>query len=371
MEKVPLSVSDFIALTNQTLEYAYPSVTIIGEVQSFKVNQSKYVFFDLRDESSSLNCFMMAFQLRIGLEDGMTVAVEASPKLTQWGKFSLTVRSIKPIGEGSLKRNFELLQKKLSKEGLLSEERKRPLPYMPHHIGVITSTESAGYADFLKIMHERWGGVQIDVRHVTVQGESAADSIIRALNAFNEHAHTPEVIALMRGGGSADDLSVFNDELLVRAIAASRAPIITGIGHETDTTLADMVADFRASTPSNVAQHIVPDKNTIKHALTSHVTHIETILSRQIDFTEQHILEQQEKIHRIFEGHVDRYEKRTATLQQVLVQLNPQRVLDRGYALLRRADGTIIQQASVGQAIIVETNSVIMKAGVSHVKRKK
>ena len=125
MEKInpQFSVSDFIALTNQTLEYAYPSVDIEGEVSSFKVNQGKFVFFDLKDAGASVGCFMMLFQLRVPIEDGMKVVVTASPKLTQWGKFSLTVRAIRPSGEGSLKKSFELLKAKLDKEGLFAPER--------------------------------------------------------------------------------------------------------------------------------------------------------------------------------------------------------------------------------------------------------
>ena len=153
MEKLQLSVSDFIALTNQTLEYAYPTVVIEGEVASFKINQGKYVFFDLKDSEASVGCFMMAFQLRMPVEDGMKVIITASPKLTRVGKFSLTVRSIRPSGEGALKKSFELLRAKLATEGLFTPERKRLLPSAPQHIAVVSSTQAAGYADFIKILN--------------------------------------------------------------------------------------------------------------------------------------------------------------------------------------------------------------------------
>src|SRR5690606_21236477 len=145
MEKASLqfSVSDIIALTNQTLEFAYPSVQVEGEVASFKVNQNKYVFFDLKDDGGSIGCFMTVWQLRAGLEDGMKVMVTATPKLTQWGKFSLTVRAVRPSGEGSLKKSFELLKSKLEKEGLFAPERKRTLPEIPRHVAVISSTQAA------------------------------------------------------------------------------------------------------------------------------------------------------------------------------------------------------------------------------------
>jgi len=139
-----LSVSDFIAITNQTLEYAYPIVEIEGEVASFKINQGKFVFFDIKDAGASVGCFMMLFQLRLPVEDGMKVIVTASPKLTQWGKFSLTVKAIRPSGEGSIKKSFELLKAKLDQEGLFAIERKRPLPSIPKHIAVISSAQAAG-----------------------------------------------------------------------------------------------------------------------------------------------------------------------------------------------------------------------------------
>src|SRR5690606_7756374 len=124
-----------------------------------------------------------------------------------------------------------------------------PLPEMPQHIAVISSTQAAGYADFIKIVNDRWGGLQIDVAHVKVQGDEAADQIIRALRYFNAKEILPEVIVIIRGGGSLDDLSAFNDELLVREIASSRIPTLVGVGHETDTTLSDLAADVRAATP--------------------------------------------------------------------------------------------------------------------------
>ena len=136
------SVSDFLASLNQTLEYAYPSVEVEGEVASFKVNQGKYVFFDLKDAGGSVGCFMTVWQLRVPIEDGMKVIVRAVPKVTPWGKFSLTVQSIRPSGEGSLKKSFELLKAKLEKEGMFAEERNHSLPSPPTHMGMISSTQA-------------------------------------------------------------------------------------------------------------------------------------------------------------------------------------------------------------------------------------
>jgi len=192
MENLTVSVSDAIALINQTLDYAFPTLVIEGEVASFKVNQGKFVFFDIKDNEGTLGCFMMVFQLRTALEDGMRVRVVATPKITAWGKFSLTVRDIQPVGEGSLKRAFELLKEKLEKEGLFAPERKRSLPVAPHHIAVISSTQAAGYADFVRILNERWGGMQVDVAHVQVQGFEAPKQMVRALQYFNGLEALPE-----------------------------------------------------------------------------------------------------------------------------------------------------------------------------------
>ena len=225
--EVIYSVSDFIATSNDIFEKSFPSVLIEGEISSFKVNHNKFVFFDLKDEDSVLGCFMTVWQMRFPLEDGMKVIVQAKPKLTNWGKFSLTIEKIIPKGEGSLKKSFEILKEKLMKEGLFDESRKREIPRNPQKIAVISSIQAAGYADFIKIINERWGGLEITVAHTQVQGISASDQIIRAIDFFNSQSELPDVITIIRGGGSNDDLAVFNDEKLVRAIAASRVPVIT------------------------------------------------------------------------------------------------------------------------------------------------
>ncbi|MDB5176776.1 MAG: putative Exodeoxyribonuclease 7 large subunit [Candidatus Saccharibacteria bacterium] len=358
-----LTVSDFIAITNQTLEYAYPVVEIEGEVASFKVNQGKFVFFDLKDAGASVGCFMMLFQLRVPIEDGMKVVVTASPKLTQWGKFSLTVKAIRPSGEGSLKKSFELLHAKLDAEGLFADERKRPLPTIPRHIAVISSPQAAGYADFIKILNDRWGGMRVDVAAVTVQGADAPDQIIRALNYFNTQEELPEVIAIIRGGGSADDLSAFNDEQLVRAIAASRIPTITGVGHEVDTSLSDLAADVRAATPSNAAQIIVPDRRdmirSVRLRVQSVVPRVSNIVEQLRQQLEGRLLSATDASERQLEQH------RLALLQtkRLLAQLDPARVLERGYALLRG-------ELKEGGTVDIETSRAIMKARIEHYEQK-
>lgn len=363
MENIRLSVSDFIAVTNQTLEYAYPSVEVEGEVASFKVNQGKFVFFDIKDAGGSVGCFMTVWQLRVPIEDGMKVIVTATPKLTQWGKFSLTVRAVRPSGEGALKKSFEILKAKLDQEGLFAPERKRVLPTIPKHVGVISSTQAAGYADFVKILDDRWGGLRVDVAHVQVQGMDAPDQIIRALNYFNGRDELPEVIVIIRGGGSADDLSAFNDEQLVRAIAASRVPTLVGVGHEVDESLADLAADVRASTPSNAAQMLVPDRNevirAVQYQVRSLLPRVENAIDQQSLIVKTSLSDMLERT----DEHINRHLDQLGSIRNVLTQLNPQTVLARGYALVR---GT----QKIGETIEVETDQSIMKAEVRDVKRK-
>ncbi len=361
--KLRLGVSDFIAILNQTLDYAYPSVEVEGEVASFKVSQGKFIFFDLKDDGGSIGCFMMAWQLRVPIEDGMKVIVMATPKLTQWGKFSLTVQVIRPSGEGSLKKSFELLKAKLDREGLFAAERKRILPALPSHIAVISSTQAAGYTDFIKIINDRWGGLQIDVAHVQVQGANAPDQMIQAIQYFNSQEQLPEVIVLIRGGGSADDLSAFNDERLVREIATSRIPTLVGVGHEVDVSLADLAADVRAATPSNAAQILVPSRDDVIRSVRNQVS---SLLPR----TEQAIDQQRDLIRRLLQDSVTtidrRLEQQTDQLYgatRLLAEFDPRRVLARGYALVR---GSLTS----GSVIEIEKSDILITAEVHSVRKK-
>ncbi len=358
-----LSVSDFVAIANQTLEYAYPSIEIEGEVASFKVNQNKYVFFDLKDEGASIGCFMMVWQLRLAIEDGMKVVVTAQPRLTKWGKFSLTVRSIRASGEGSLRKSFELLKSKLEKEGMFAADRKRLIPRPPEHVAIISSIQAAGYKDFIKIINDRWGGLNIDVAHVQVQGEGAADQIIRAIEFFNQRENLPDVIAIIRGGGSADDLATFNDELLVRSVAGSRVPVLTGIGHDVDVSLVDLAADESASTPSNAAERLVPDKTEtirlIRHQLAS--------VPRRMDHAIDLQLTELDSMLGVGLSQIDRrYRQLQAELaaqHRTLSSYDPKSVLERGYAIVRG-------ELDVGEVIDIETSKLNAVAEVRSVSKK-
>ena len=399
------SPTEFIAVVNQTLEYAYASVLVTGEVASFKVNQGKWVFFDLKDEESSVSCFMTLWNMRVPLEDGMKVTVRAVPKLTKWGKFSLTVDAVKPVGEGSLKKAYEMLKKKLTAEGLFDPVKKRPLPTDLTRLGVISSTQAAGYADFIKIINARWGGMKVSVAHTQVQGMDAPDQIIRALKYFNERGEV-QVIAILRGGGSADDLSCFNDEALVREIAASRIPVITGIGHEVDESLADLAADVRASTPSNAAEMLTRDRaeelvklarvmNRTEQCLLQSVERAQTENREKVanvsrgllaKYIEPALINNRRAIEKVGQSLLSRYiepmlmqnrEKLAGCLAKIQNELgraslevehklklletwNPEKVLRQGYAILsgKISPGNVVKITTMKQEIKAEVKEI-------------
>lgn len=334
-----LTPSDLVAVVNQTLEYAYSSVTVVGEVASFKVNQGKWVFFDLKDEQTSVPCFMTLWSMRQPLEDGMKVIVRGTPKLTQWGKFSFTVTAVQPVGEGSLKKAFEMLKKKLADEGLFDPAKKREIPEDLTRLGVISSTQAAGYADFIKIINARWGGMKVQVAHTQVQGMDAPDQIIRALQYFNEKSEV-QMIALLRGGGSADDLACFNDERLVRAVAASKIPVICGIGHEVDESLCDLACDVRASTPSNAAELLTRDRKTEK--------------------VEEKIRLILQKINSEVDSKLGEIRQR----QKMLESLNPEMVLRQGYAILNgKIDtGNVVKITTFDSEIMALIQKIIKRS---------
>ena len=358
--EVIYSVSDFIATSNDIFEKSFPSVLIEGEISSFKVNQNKFVFFDLKDEESVLGCFMTVWQLRFPLEDGMKVIAQVKPKLTNWGKFSLTVEKITPKGEGSLKKSLEILKEKLTREGLFDESRKRRIPQDLQKVAVISSTQAAGYADFIKIINERWGGLKIIVAHTQVQGMAASDQIIRAIDFLNSQSELPDVIAIIRGGGSADDLAVFNDEKLVRAVANSRVPIITGIGHEIDQSLCDLAADFAASTPSNVAQILTPNKFDEMRFLRSKILRTNDLLLSKIAELKKFNREKNQEIrNRILQNILDQ-KREVQAKKRILESYNPQNILAKGYALISGeiATGKEITIKTIDKTITAEVKNV-------------
>lgn len=368
MQPQVISVTEFLNIINETLRFAYPQVVVEGEISGYNLSRGKFVFFDLKDQESTLSCFMMAHQLKLPLEDGMKVRVTGYPKVfPRSSKFSMTVSSVEIAGEGQLRRAMELLKKKLEGEGLFDPARKRPLPKFPARIGLITSATSAAYADFMKILNARWGGVEILLADVAVQGNQAPDQIVGALQYFNELRDPPDVLVLIRGGGSLEDLIAFSTEPVARAVAASRTPIIVGVGHEVDFSLADFAADQRAATPTNAAQLVVPDRQEI----TAHIGHLtsrnESLLraattdrrsriDRSLGRFEAYLRLPLERVQHLERG-LEVFERlivtdrkhRLNTLERVLQSYNPQAVLNRGYAIVR-SQGSILRDPAQTRA---------------------
>ncbi len=369
MEDVTLQVSDAIGLINQTLDAAFPFILVEGEVSGFKINQGKFAFFDIKDDSGSLNCFMMAFQLKFPINDGMKVKVLAQPKITTWGKFSLTVREVVPVGEGSLKKSFEMLKNKLEAEGLFDETRKRLLPAIPSRIGVVSSSGAAGYADFIKILDNRWGSLEIVLVDVPVQGMDAPAQLIGAISYLNELSIPVDVLAIIRGGGSADDLSAFNHEDVVRAVASSRTPTIVGVGHEVDTSLSDLSADVRAATPSNAAELIVPDKTQIIQGILRINQQLEKHLIEAVDDALEQKVNSEESIYNRLNTFFEQKNDALHFMQKTLKQLDPTAVLKRGYSIIRKTDQVItkIENVTIGDDVTLQVSDGQLGARITNV----
>jgi exodeoxyribonuclease VII large subunit len=329
-----LSPAEFISSLNQTLAFAYPVVAIEGELSNFKVAKNRWVYFDLKDEEASVRFFGTIYSLPGPLEDGMMVRVIGSPRMHPRFGFSVNFESILPVGEGALKKASALLFKKLEGEGLFAMERKRALPYIPQTIGLITANGSAAAADFNKILNERWGGIEILFADVYVQGDQAPLQIVGAIEHFNQLSEVPEILVITRGGGSAEDLSAFNDERLVRAVASSRIPTLVAVGHEVDTSLAELAADHRASTPSNAAQILVPDKKHEQAVLKNTKSNLKQALDSVYKFLMQNLITDQEYLKTHINNLFSVQKERLNASRRVAKLYDPKAALSRGYALV-------------------------------------
>lgn len=350
MNEAVLSVSDFVALVNQTFEYAYNYVVIVGELANFKVSKNKWVYFDLKDDLASVRFFGSVYTMPGPLEDGMILEVHGNPRLHPQFGFSVTVQAMRPVGEGSIKKAANLLEAKLRAEGLFNEDRKRQLPYPPQRIGLITSAEAAAYVDFIKVLNHRWRGLEIQHIDVQVQGQSAVTQIVAAIEQFNQMAVQPDNLVIIRGGGSPDDLQAFNTEQVARAVAGSRIPTLVAIGHEIDVSLAELVADKRASTPSNAAELLVPDRREVMKSLVvqaeSMRVRMKNVIKGDRDRLATTSLALGRHMQAIFELATVHNERR----RQLVEALSPNTALKRGYAILRTSKGLVVR---TGKALAV------------------
>lgn len=340
-EDLVLTVSDFVAVLNQTLEYAYPSVMIVGELSNLRVSKGKWVYFDLKDETASVKFFGTVFQMPGPLEDGMMVQVRGLPRLHPLFGFSVNVQFMQPVGEGSLKKAAALLEAKLTAEGLFDPARKRPLPRYPQKIGLVTSGESAAYRDFMKILDERWGGIEVILADVQVQGEPAVGQIVNALEHFNTHDYGLDALVVTRGGGSADDLAAFSTEQVTRAVAGSRIPTIVAIGHEVDTSLAELAADLRASTPSNAVQLLVPDRREELAQLAAHRRFALEQMRHSLDIAQRQLRDTQDDLHETVDVLIDDHMRHIREVQGLLRIIDPKAILRRGYAIVRSGNAVV------------------------------
>lgn len=341
MEDIVLSPSDFVGLLNQTLEIAYPSVVIEGELSGFRVSKNRWIYFDLQDELASVKFFGTVYMLPGPLEDGLKVRVVGSPRLHPRFGFSINVRSITPAGAGSIKKAADLLAAKLKAEGLFDPVRKRLLPPVPRTIGLITAASSAAYADFMKILNELWGGVDVRLADVYVQGAQASGQIVRAIEYFNELSALADVLVVTRGGGSAEDLAAFSDERVVRAVAASRIPTLVAVGHEVDTSLAELAADLRASTPTNAAQLIVPNRAETIAGLAVARKSLTELAAQSLQAAAREAQEDRKYLTSQVNSLLTDRLKLIHSHRKLVAVFDPRAALKRGYAIVSRAGRNI------------------------------
>lgn len=256
----PLSVSELTAGLRAILETTFASVLVEGEISNCRQWSSGHLYFTLKDDTAQIRAVMFRAQvraLRFRPEDGMHVLVRGRIGVYDAkGEYQIICDVLEPHGLGARQAAFDALKRTLQAEGLFDAARKRPLPTLPRRIGVVTSLDGAAVRDIVRVLTSRYSGVRVLVRAARVQGDGAADELVRALAAITRVPDV-DVVIIGRGGGSAEDLWAFNDERLARAIAAARVPIVSAVGHEVDFTIADFVADVRAATPSNAAEIVV------------------------------------------------------------------------------------------------------------------
>ncbi len=355
-------------------------VLVRSEISNYKVYPSGHHYFSLKDAESSVRCVMFrreAASLRFRPENGMKVVVSGRVSVfPRDGVYQLYCSHMMPDGVGELAFAFERLKERLHREGLFDPARKKPLPAYPRTIALVTSPVGAAVRDMIRILGARWPMAKVLVVPVRVQGEGAAQEIAQALDLVNA-CRMAEVIITGRGGGSMEDLWAFNEETVARAIARSEIPVISAVGHEPDVTIADFVADLRASTPSNGAERAVPHQGEVRDTL----AHWDARLQRAMDQTLQRRREQldrarsspflqsplrsiqekrllldyqQQRLVYGMERQVQASRERAGRLAAALEALSPFRVLGRGYSIAQKEDGTVlysIEQVTAGEGL--------------------
>jgi len=369
-----LSVGQLTFLVKDLLEAALPTIWVSGEISNLSRPQSGHYYFTLKDEDAQIRAVVWrttAQRLKVDLQDGMEVICEGGLEVyPPRGSYQLVVRELHLKGVGALEQKLRRLHEKLKAEGLFDSARKRTLPMFPRRIAFVTSPTGAAIRDFLESLRHRWHGVCVLIVPVRVQGPGAAEEIAAAIAQVNRLAAPIDTLVVGRGGGSLEDLWAFNEEVVVRAIHASRIPVVSAVGHEIDVTLSDLVADVRALTPTDAAQRVVPAADDVKAALADVARRMQHALRRRCVEGRSRLeaLSARRPLRRPFDlvhdlsRRIDEFDgrlRRTArqqlqtsthrieSLAAQLESLSPLAVLARGYSVTTRAtDGQIVRNAT-------------------------
>jgi len=399
MSQVVISVSRLVDLFKELLEENFVEVFVEGEISNFSRAGSGHCYFTLKDDRGQLRCAMFRTQsrlLKFSPENGMQVICRGRASVyPQRGELQLIVEGIEPSGIGGMQVAFEQLKQRLASEGLFAPERKQALPEFPQTIGVVTSATGAAIHDILNTLRRRSSGVRVLLRPVRVQGEGAAAEIAEAIADLNREG-SADVLIVGRGGGSLEDLWGFNEEIVARAISASRLPIISAVGHEVDFSIADLVSDLRAPTPTAAAELVVKNREELERHCDQLFLRLGRIVQAQLRLLRlrfedlqhrlvspidrlhqrrQHLIELEQRFKRAFAWNQRQYEQRLQLLAERLDALSPLRVLARGYALARLQPGGIpllnIDQVQLGDQISVQLAQGELEARVTDVRSEK
>ena len=369
-----LSVFELTSQIKNLLEGNLQNVWVCGEISNFSRPQSGHCYLTLKDDRAQIRAVLWrtaASRLRFELEDGLEVICQGSLDVyAPRGSYQLVIRQIEPKGIGALELALRKLKEKLAAEGLFDAARKRSLPRYPRRIAFITSPTGAAIRDFLEVLRRRWRGADVLVVPVRVQGEGAAQEIAAAIAAVNRYPVPIDCLVVGRGGGSLEDLWAFNEEVVVRAIHASRIPVVSAVGHEIDVTLADLVADVRALTPSEAAELVVPAAEEISSALRSHQQRLLGALRRRallgrarldqlagrrvfrkpfelVHDAARRLDECSVRSNRAMRQRLAAARRQLDAAANHLESLSPLGVLSRGYSLTQRlSDGRLIRDAA-------------------------
>lgn len=360
LEKKIYTVSELNFELRNLLEGNYPDIWLEGEISNFHHHISGHMYFDLKDESSKIK--MVMFQgdnryLKFKPEDGMKVLARGGLTLySRKGEYQIVIRYMEPRGKGALLLAFEQLKKKLKVEGLFNVKYKKPIPFLPSKIGVVTSLGGAVLHDIMNVLNRRFGNFHLIISPASVEGETASNEICNAIENLNSYKDV-DVIILARGGGSLEDLWAFNTEEVARAVFASEIPIVSAVGHETDFTISDFVADMRAPTPSAAAELVVPEKSELLNQIFSYVNRLRESLPRVTTNLRNQLNYLSGDLHKAISAIFSERRSFFRNLSEKLNTLSPLAILSRGYSICYLIpENTILRdsdEVDIGQEVDV------------------